>query len=106
MSRDENYPDDVRSGKYDSDPSSPFYVDPDAWMQEATEKLAQGWYDEYLLDGRIYDLGYDVDDITILLFSRKAKTVYALIFEEASREVSTYPGDHHPEPNYEALDWD
>ena len=104
MSRDDNYPDNIHD--FDNHPNSPFFIDPNEWMQEATENLAQRWYDEYLLDGRIYDLGYDVDDITILLFSRKAKTVYNLIFEEAAREVSTYPGDHHPEPNFEALDWD
>ncbi len=99
-----NYPDDIRC--YDDDPRSPFYVDPDAWVEDVAAALSEDWYSEYLRDGRIDYLDWNVDDITILLFQRKAKTVREVITDEAYKVVQANPHEFMPEQNYEALNWD
>ena len=75
-------------------------------MEEFCSNLADEWYDEYLLNGYIEYLDWNVDDITILLFTTKAKTVYDVISAAAYREVETYPERWKPEPDYSQLEWD
>ena len=74
-------------------------------ISAAAEGLSEDWYSEYLRDGRIDYLDWNVDDITILLFKRKAKTVREVIETEAYRVVQANPNEWMPEPDYSAIEW-
>ena len=104
MTRDSNYPQDIRN--YDNHPQSPFYEDPNEWMEDFCSNLADEWYDEYMLNGRVEFLDWDVDDVTILLFTTKEKTVRDVIATAAYREVEARPEYFKPEPDYSSIEWD
>ncbi len=65
MSRSDNYPDDIR--QFDNHPQSPFFVDPNAWMTEACDKLADEWFEELGTTGIIVDEDWSLADLVILM---------------------------------------
>ena len=103
MSRHDNYPDDIR--KYDDDPRSPFYVDPDAWMDAAIEVLANQWRNELMTTKRIDDLDEDCHDIHIRMKKRNTIDVLDVLHPLASIEVNREPEKYAPASAYESLEW-
>lgn len=100
MPRDDNYPDDIR--QYDNDPRSPFYEDPDEWMEEKADELADDWYREFTISGRIDYLDWDTAEVKFLMAGHSVDA-FTLIRNEAHKTVRAYPEDYLPEPDYEGM---
>ena len=103
MSRDENYPDDIR--QYDDDPRSPFYTGDD-WMDEPIEQLANDWDDELEKTGIVEELDITLADILAVMGKDDDAAVQVYLTEEAERTVRANPERFLTEPDYEALEWD
>jgi len=64
MSRNDNYPDDIR--QYDNDPRSPFYEDPDDdWLEDAQNNLCDAWAKELAESGYVEELDWDSADFEV-----------------------------------------
>ena len=75
-------------------------------LTAVADALARRWYGEYLIDGRIEFLDWDVDDLTVLLFQRKASSVFEVLADEAIRAVQADPSRWMPEPDFSQYEWD
>lgn len=106
--RTDNFPDDIRS--YDNDPRSPFYEDPDAWMEEAAVELAEKWLAEYNQTSKIEDLYWDFDDVTYTIREagedpKDSNATYEILLNKAREYVESHPNEFKPEPDY-GQEWD
>jgi hypothetical protein len=101
MPRNDNYPDDIRS--YDDDPRSPFYVDPNGWMEEASDVLAEDMAKQ-LADTGLIDLmpnvEYSKEEIELEAKDRDTD-VENLLPHLAYEHIEQYPDYYNPN-----LEWD
>ena len=102
MSRDDNYPDDIRM--YDDDPRSPFFTGDD-WMDKPIEELANDWDDELEKTGIVEELDITLADILVVCGSDDDAAVQVYLTEEAERTVRATPERFQPEPDYD-VEWD
>ena len=98
MSRHDNYPDDIRS--FDNVPGSPFYVDPNEWMEERADELAAEWDKELSETGIIEWNGFDQQEILFEMSERKCESVYETLQVLALEEIESNPDAWNPEPDY------
>jgi len=103
MSRNDNFPDDIRM--YDDDPRSPFYTGDD-WMDEHIEKLADDWDDELAKTGVVEELDITLADILVVMGKDDDIAVQNYLTDEAEKTVRANPERFISEPDYESLRWD
>jgi hypothetical protein len=96
MSKDPGYPDDIR--QYDNDPRSPFYVDPNEWMIEASDNLALDWAEELEKTDFIDALDMTRDELIAELKARPTFDQLELLAEKAYALVEANPENYMPCP--------
>jgi len=103
-----NYPDDIRS--FDNCPNSPFFVDPNEWMDDVKTEMAENWLDELNLTGKIDYEDWDKADLAVLMTDdgRDPDDPRAQVhFLEAHvlKIIEADPERYNPEPSFEDLAW-
>ncbi len=100
MARTDNYPDDIHVG--DHNPQSPYYVDPDAWMEPRATEFSELWLEELKTTNRVADLGLDGFDIEIMVQSSRnddpSADTLSILFTEALTMIQLSPLQYKPEP--------
>ena len=92
MSRDENYPDDIR--QYDNDPRSPFYVDPDdEWLEDAQNELCAAWEAELAQCGYVEVLDWTMEDFNV---ARKDQALDVFVQVKSADFVSENRDEFRP----------
>jgi hypothetical protein len=98
MSRNDNYPDDIR--QYDNDPRSPFYVDPDdEWLEDAQNNLCAAWEKELAQCGYVEALDWDMADFEVA----RGKTALDVFVQMKSAD---YVNEHRDDFRPFGEEWD
>lgn len=98
-----NYPDDIH--QFDNHPQSPFFKDPDTWMEQASVDLAAGWQAELEKYGFIGLLDLQQADVDQLQAEQPAFSLVEILEEKALAEIQARPEQHQAEPDFESLQW-
>lgn len=93
----ENYPSDMR--QYDNDPRSPYYVDPDEWMEDKANEIAAEWYSEFVIGGRVDELDWDTAEIKFLMAGHSVDAL-TLLRNKAFDMIHANPEQYQIEPDY------
>ena len=98
-SNNDNYPDDIR--RYDDDPRSPFYEDPDEWMEEPAIELSDAWDAELKSTQEVADLDLTLAEIMNKIDTDSDDAILMFLFEQAKQYISDRREQYLPD-----LEWD
>ena len=92
MPRLDNYPDGIR--QYDDDPRSPFYVDPNEWMNSKADELATTYWTEYLKTARVDDLDLNTEELELIALGDGPSDFYEIIWGKCLELIESRPDEY------------